>query len=1175
MAEKILQTAPSDYISVIVNFKNLRFMTLIKENYLISDLIREVENTFAKLCSVKVKIKTLKNSVNAVLPDWYPVAPLIRNQDEIFAFTDNAAEVLNIDLTKHGNCGSIAVSPLGSGIMPDSGFTSPIVKPRTFRGSDGPLERKGMDGDGVERQKRSDENFSQDEGNELLSEIFSLQDHKNDMQVRGQGKKLVGNLRTNTTDSEKERESSLEVEQARKTFGKTQKTKTAGKNFQETTTSPRNEIMDKSPNEPDSLVGQEKTVKNSFDDNQGKKEVYKSKKKTVASDSESSSDSSSESSWKSNECTNKAHEIKNASQQNKSSQNNDNVESFGAARKAKETEKASEVTKSTGSAQNKGGTQKLNIKRKNGSFNMRAKLFQENNIQGAAGHESDSSDDSTDNEEMDVDKKHGNKNIKLALSSRKRAKVSGEKNDENMEVDAENVTKENSELVSKTGKVKSAANTGNKESESSDSSLVVDEGGGGGSSKEKAKTTGVESKEIENGKDASAKVSAKKGKKIGEKTMIADEQDDCNKITGKKTDDSKNRKGKETKASETSTPTKSSGNAIPKIMFINDKDMQESSSDDESAVGTQEGKTKKVKGEMSASNKKDHTGKESMKNESKGDTKKLDTKSGTAKKDQSRKDESSSDSSGSSSDSDEREPSKKPKNNNEKKNDNAFKNRIKVMDITMKDTAKETENVKETNVGKKDENNDVKKAKPDEESDLTSVSDSSWSSSDDEDKEVKTTNVKTLKNKNETATRAVKDESPTDVVDGVKSKSKNDNPTTPAPKSISKGGVEDNTTKVKGKRKDAVKNDDKDKQTNLDAAPSPAKSVRHKKSKENSNKNTFASPAKSIARSKKGGLSKTNADEAKDTEVDAKSESSVSTLKAPYTQLPAKDKAKGHSESGGSDDDAVKKGKEILKVGKKKGKHNSTDKKTGHVVTTSADQIEPKDPKTSILFPQTPTTRKKAALLSASKVASWLLSNPVTEDVADVTSNETKSPQTRSKNKTKDNITNLLEPTNNETALKPPKKNSKNKSKENVPKVESIVDKIDSDKTLLSPKGATLSQKRKLDEVSEQEQSIKSKKNKKKKSEGKKNEKQQLNEETQGAEIECKRTEIECDTHSNRSYGTDLFFCETTFLFSCKQNKNIILMKPVFEKDTKLSLFSSPRMKQLTCDCKLIIEKKL
>jgi hypothetical protein len=79
---------------------------------------------------------------------------------------------------------------------------------------------------------------------------------------------------------------------------------------------------------------------------------------------------------------------------------------------------------------------------------------------------------------------------------------------------------------------------------------------------------------------------------------------------------------------------------------------------------------------------------------------------------------------------------------------------------------------------------------------------------------------------------------------------------------------------------------------------------------------------------------------------------------------------------------------------------------------------------------------------------------------------------------------------------------------------------------------------------------------------------------TAGTEIECKGTEIECDTHSNRSYSTDLFFCETTFLFSCKQDKNILLMKPVFEKDTKLSLFSSPRMKQLSCDCKLIISLK-
>ena len=124
----------------------------------------------------------------------------------------------------------------------------------------------------------------------------------------------------------------------------------------------------------------------------------------------------------------------------------------------------------------------------------------------------------------------------------------------------------------------------------------------------------------------------------------------------------------------------------------------------------------------------------------------------------------------------------------------------------------------------------------------------------------------------------------------------------------------------------------------------------------------------------------------------------------------------------------------------------------------------------------------------------------MSEDVAEVTSNETKSPhtaKTRSKNKTTDNITNF-EPTNSETALKPPKKNSKNKSRGNVANVESIVDKIDSDKTLLSPKGETLSQKRKLDDVSEQEQSTKSKKNKKKKSEGKKNEKQQPNEETQG-----------------------------------------------------------------------------
>ena len=36
--------------------------------------------------SFRVSIKTLKNSNNAVLPEWYLVTPLLKNHDEVFAF---------------------------------------------------------------------------------------------------------------------------------------------------------------------------------------------------------------------------------------------------------------------------------------------------------------------------------------------------------------------------------------------------------------------------------------------------------------------------------------------------------------------------------------------------------------------------------------------------------------------------------------------------------------------------------------------------------------------------------------------------------------------------------------------------------------------------------------------------------------------------------------------------------------------------------------------------------------------------------------------------------------------------------------------------------------------------------------------------------------------------------
>ena len=296
MAEKILleKAAPRDYISVIMNFRNLRFMTLIKENCLISDLIHEAERTFAKLSLVKLTIKTLKNSVNAVLPHWYPVAPLIKNRDEIFAFADNAAEALNIDLTKHGGnmtpvqCNS--TSPLGSGIMPDSGFASPTIKLATTMESEEPTE---MDVDEKGRKvgkNKADENLSQDE---LLSEVFSLKDHNQNRprQNNAQSKVYIGLGNKRGENHKKsnivnEKESSLKVDkdkvETKKLSGKLQEV-----NVKESMHSPRNELTDKSQNEQELVVG-----KNTH-------KVEKAKDKTGESDSDSSSESSDESSRKS------------------------------------------------------------------------------------------------------------------------------------------------------------------------------------------------------------------------------------------------------------------------------------------------------------------------------------------------------------------------------------------------------------------------------------------------------------------------------------------------------------------------------------------------------------------------------------------------------------------------------------------------------------------------------------------------------------------------------------------------------------------------------------------------------------------------------------------------------------------------------------------------------------
>ena len=115
-------------------------------------------------------------------------------------------------------------------------------------------------------------------------------------------------------------------------------------------------------------------------------------------------------------------------------------------------------------------------------------------------------------------------------------------------------------------------------------------------------------------------------------------------------------------------------------------------------------------------------------------------------------------------------------------------------------------------------------------------------------------------------------------------------------------------------------------------------------------------------------------------------------------------------------------------------------------------------------------------MLSASKVASWLLSNPVSENAA----NEEQINGTESSLKTK-------------TVPKSKAKGGAievedNKIKESISNVEALVDKIYGDDTVVTAKQTTQTQKRKLGEESEQEQSTKSKKSKKKKQPRVKNE---------------------------------------------------------------------------------------
>ena len=139
-------------------------------------------------------------------------------------------------------------------------------------------------------------------------------------------------------------------------------------------------------------------------------------------------------------------------------------------------------------------------------------------------------------------------------------------------------------------------------------------------------------------------------------------------------------------------------------------------------------------------------------------------------------------------------------------------------------------------------------------------------------------------------------------------------------------------------------------------------------------------------------------------------------------------------------------------------------------------------------------------MLSASKVASWLLSNPVSENAANEEQingiESSLKTKTVPKSKAKGGTIEVEETTVSKSPLKP-KADSDNKIKESISNVEALVDKIYGDDTIVTAKQTTQPQKRKLDEESEQEQSTKSKKGKKKKQARIKNE-TEIKEETIG-----------------------------------------------------------------------------
>ena len=394
-----------------------------------------------------------------------------------------------------------------------------------------------------------------------------------------------------------------------------------------------------------------------------------------------------------------------------------------------------------------------------------------------------------------------------------------------------------------------------------------------------------------------------KDKSQNEKELIVSENTQKQEVEKSKTAESDSDSSSESSDESSQKPSKdkkvkkTSPQNVGKAESESSDDSSESS-DDESVHEKQEAKSKpEVQDEMLANIAKNLKEKESSEN--KDDTKKLDTKS---KSNETEIDQSSD--SSSSSDDTEDEPTK---NNDLKKS--------KVIDITMGNTTKESENIKETS-GKKGEA--IERGS-------VSSSLSGWSS-DDEDKEEKTTKTETVKHKDNSQTA--------DVDNNNDTANKNKKPSTPARKG--EGQRKDNAKKKKGERKNGVNSDE---QINVNAPPSPAKSLCHKKTKEiflaspaksvgykKGVEVSLASFAKNVSRDNKSGSSKTKAGLTQTNKDEAESEGSGSTINAPFTQLPAKDKVNADTDGEESSDEehAVKNGKDG-----KKGKRNA-DKNNGH-----------------------------------------------------------------------------------------------------------------------------------------------------------------------------------------------------------------------------------------------------